>query len=249
MTRVRSGPLAAWTAAWIAGRVSLDQAVDAVTGQDAVHQVVGLGADVLPLHEVLVVWRRSGSAGASVRAVLPVAGDVRGLPGPAAFRTAALDVGEAVHAPGLGIVPRVTEYSPSSNPTTVVWHAYSTEQAPPDPSSVADAQYELSAAIRECASALIAADVAGAMDGITEPLRDARRAGDYVNLPPGFPPRAVALLSQADRLQAVLDLALADPRGGAVDRAGMAARAAALRPLATAVRRARMAAYNAAGDQ
>jgi hypothetical protein len=55
----------------------------------------------------------------------------------------------------------------------------------------------------------------------------------------------VALLSQADRLQAVLDLALADPIGGAVDRAGMAARAEALRPLATAVRRARMAAYNA----
>jgi hypothetical protein len=47
----------------------------------------------------------------------------------------------------------------------------------------------------------------------------------------------------------VLDLALADPAGGAVDRMGMAARTSALRPLATAVRRARLAGYNAeAGD-
>jgi hypothetical protein len=242
MGRVRSGPLAAWTAAWIAGRVSLDQAVDAVTGADATHQVIGLDGDASPLREVLVTWRR---AGIPVRAVLPVPGDVRGLPGPAPFRAAALEAGESVHAPGLGIVPHVTEYAPSSNPTAVVWHAYPAEAAVPDPLDLPEAQYELSTAIRECASALIAADVAGAMDGIAEPLRDARRAGDYVNLPPGFPSRAVALLSQADRLQAVLDLALADPVGGAVDRAGMTARADALRPLATAVRRARMAAYNA----
>lgn len=245
MARPRSGPLAAWTAAWVAGRVSLDEVVDAVTGTDAAHEVVGSsfsGADTVALREVLVAWRRTG---APVRVVLPVPGDVRGLPGPAEFRTAALDAGEAVHAPGLGLVPHVTEYAPSSNPTSVVWQAYCTEPASPDPLDLAQAQYELSSAIRECATALIAADVAGAMDGIAEPLQDARRAGDYVNLPPGFPARAVALLSQAERLQAVLDLALADPRGGAVDRAGIAARTAALRPLATAVRRARMAAYNA----
>ena len=38
---------------------------------------------------------------------------------------------------------------------------------------------------------------------------------------------------------------LDDPLGGAVDQHGIAARAAALRPLATAVRRARVAAFNA----
>jgi hypothetical protein len=55
----------------------------------------------------------------------------------------------------------------------------------------------------------------------------------------------VALLAQAERLQAVLDLALSDPAGGAIDRMGMAARTSALTPLATAVRRARLAGYNA----
>jgi hypothetical protein len=44
----------------------------------------------------------------------------------------------------------------------------------------------------------------------------------------------------------VLDVAALDPIGGAIDRIGIAARAEALRPLATAVRRARIAGYNAA---
>jgi hypothetical protein len=242
---VRSGPLAAWAAAFFAGRVSIDQAADAVAANDAPHQVGGLPAfdvELAPLREVLVAWRR---AGGSVRVVLPVAGDVRGLPGPAAFRSAALESGEAVTGPGLGIVPEVVDYSPSSAPPTVLWQAFATEPAPHDNLSVPDAQYELTTAIRESASALSAADVAGWVDDIADTLHDARRAGERLNLPPGFPPRAVALLAQAERLQAVLDLAFTDPTGGAIDRTGIAARAAALRPLAAAVRRARVAGYNA----
>jgi hypothetical protein len=55
----------------------------------------------------------------------------------------------------------------------------------------------------------------------------------------------VRLVAQAERLQAVLDIAALDPTGGAIDRTGIAARTAALRPLAMAVRRARVAGYNA----
>jgi len=242
---VRSGPLAAWAAAFFAGRVSVDLAADAVTGSDAPHQVGGLPAfdvELVPLREVLIAWRRTGGA---VRLVLPVAGDVRGLPGPAAFRSAALEAGEAAVGPGLGVVPEVIDYSPSSAPTTVLWQAFAVEPAPADPISVADAQYELTTAIRESASALSAADVAGWVDDIADTLHDARRAGERLNLPPRFPSRAVTLLAQAERLQAVLDLAFADPTGGAIDRTGIAARTAALQPLATAVRRARVAGYNA----
>jgi hypothetical protein len=242
----RCGPLAAWACAWFDGTVSIDQVIDAVTGSDSPHQVGGLATfdELVPLREVLVTWRR---AGAPARAFLPVAGDVRGLPGPVAFRSAALDVGEAVAGPGLGIVPQVVDHAPSSAPQTVLWQAYATEEAPPDHHSVEDAQFDLTTAIRDSASALSAADVAGWTDAIADPLHDARRAGERLNLPPGFPPRAVALLAQAERLQAILDLAFADPTGGAVDRAGIAARISALRPLATAVRRARLAGYNAGG--
>jgi hypothetical protein len=180
-----------------------------------------------------------------VQVVLPAAGDPRGLPGPDAFRAAALDSGEAVVATGLGAVPEVFDHAPSSAPPTVTWQVHVTTPAPPDYLALGDAQYDLATAIRESAGALARADVAGAVEGLTESLGDARRAGERLNLPPDFPPRAVALLAQAERMQAVFDLALADPVGGAIETTGIAARAAALRPLATAVRRARVAAYNA----
>lgn len=244
----RSGPLAAWAAAFFAGRVSVDQAADAVVAADAPHLVGGLPAydvELVPLREVLVAWRR---AGGPVRLVLPVAGDVRGLPGPADFRSAALESGEAAVGPGLGVVPQAIDYAPSSAPPTVLWQAFAVEPAPPDHLSVTDAQHDLTTAIRESASALSAADVAGWADDIADTLHDARRAGERLNLPPGHPSRAVALLAQAERLQAVLDLAYADPTGGAIDRSGIAARTSALRPLAVAVRRARLAGYNTAAE-
>lgn len=245
MSRLRCGPLAAWAAAWFAGSVGPDEVVDAVTLDDAPHQVAGLGLDVVPLREVLALWRREG---APVRAVLPVPGDVRGVPGPAGFRAAALEAGEAAFCGSLGIVAEVTDFWPSSAPTAVLWHAFVVEPARPDHLQLGEAQYELASAIREAAAALAAADVAGGAEGVAEALRDARRAGESLNLPPGHPPRAVALLAQAERMQAVLELAAADPEGGAVDRFGMSARESALRPLEAAVRRARLAAYNAAAD-
>lgn len=244
----RSGSLAAWTCAWLAGRTSSDDVIAAVTGDDAPHQVVGLdGPDVVvPLSAVLIAWRR---AAAPVRLVLPVPGDVRGVPGPADFRAAALEAGEAVWGGGIGLVPEYVDFAPSSAPPTVVWHAHQVEPAAPDFLDVAEAQYELTTAIRESAGALHAADVAGGRADVSAALAHARRAGEHLDLPPGFPPRAVALVAQAERLQAVLDLAADDPHGGAVDRMGMAARDSALRPLALAVRRARLAGWNATADE
>jgi hypothetical protein len=245
VTRLRSGPLAAWTAAWFQGEVGPDEVIDAVTLDDAPHEVSGLALDLVPLRDVLAMWRREAT---SVRLVLPVPGDVRGVPGPAEFRAAALEAGEAVCGGSLGIVPDVTEYYPSSAPPTVVWQAFVIESSATDYVQLADVQYELATAIRETASALTAANVSGGAADIADALHDARRAGEHLNVPPGFPPRAIALLSQAERLQAVLDIAAEDPEGGAVDRFGMSARDGALRPLATAVRRARLAGYNAGSE-
>lgn len=226
--------------------MDLASALGAASAHDAPHCVLGLAEpqhEPAPLREALLRWHQAGTA--SVRLVLPVAGDVRGLPGPAAFRAAALEAGEAVCAAGLSLVPRVIEHGPSSAPTTVLWSAFRTEAPPADHQQLDEAQHELTTAVRESASALSAADVAGGPADVAEQVRGARRAGERLNLPPRFPNRAVALLAQAERLQAVLELAGADPAGGAIDRIGIAARADGLRPLATAVRRARVAGYNA----
>jgi hypothetical protein len=250
MTRLRSGTLAAWYSAWAAGTAAPDDVLHATVGDDAPHVVSDLAdvddKDTVSLIDALIRVRLDGGP---LRLVLPVAGDVRGLPGPAEFRIAALDAGEAVVSDALGLVPEIVDYAPSSAPTTVVWRAFATEPPPADYLSLTDAQQELTAEIRESATALSAADVAGWMDDIADELHDARRAGERLDLPPGHPPRAVALLAQAERLQAVLDIAARDPLGGAVDRFGIAARAASLRPLATAVRRARLAGYNALAER
>jgi hypothetical protein len=249
VTRLRSGPLAAWASSWLAGVAAADEVLRATTGQDAPHTVTGLrhgDSEYAALTEVLIAWRRAGEP---IRLVLPVPGDVRGVPGPAEFRTAALDVGEAVFGGAIGLVPTVIERKPSSAPVSVIWHAFEVQAAPPDYLAVADAQQELTVAIRDSASALAAADVAGwAGTDVATSLSQALRSGENPNLPPGFPPRAVALVAQAERLQAILDLAAADSIGGAIDRVGIAARSEALRPLAIAVRRARLAGYNAGAN-
>jgi hypothetical protein len=247
MSTRRSGPLAAWTSAWHQGRIGPDEVTDAVTGEDAPHLVAGLPdtTELVALFELNSLWRRLGGP---VRVVFPAAGDVRGLPGPGGFRAAALEAGEAVCGPAVGVVPEYIDYSPSSAPPTVLWHAFEIDEPPYDYLPVGEAQYDLSTAIRESASALAAADVPGWTESFGPALRDARRISEYVNLPPGHPPRGVALVAQAERLQAVLDLAAFDPVGGAYDRTGIAARREALRPLEVAVRRALLAGYNAGSD-
>ncbi|HEY7101135.1 MAG TPA: hypothetical protein VH573_05780 [Mycobacteriales bacterium] len=243
--RVRAGVLAAWTSAWLAGEAAYDDVVARVTGDDEPHRVTGLpgAAGETPLGWALPVLRERSPDG--VRAVLPVAGDPRGLPGPGPFTTAALEAGEAVVGRGLGLVPRVTEHGSVADRTcSVLWTAYEVVEPAPDPLTVPEAEHELTAATRDAASALAALDVASWRPEVADELARVRR-GVTPELPPGHDARAVRLLASADRLAAVLDLAGADAPGGAVTGAEARARDDALRPLATAVRRARQAAYNA----
>lgn len=243
--RVRSGVLAAWTSAWLAGEAAYDDVVARVTGDDEPHRVTGLPGTngETPLGWALPVLRERSPEG--VRAVLPMAGDPRGLPGPGPFTTGALEAGEAVVGRGLGLVPRVTEHGSVADRTcTVLWTAYEVVEPAPDPLTVPEAEHELTAATRDAAAALAALDVASWRPEVAEELARMRR-GVTPELPPGHDARAVRLLASADRLAAVLDLARADAPGGAVTGAEARARDDALRPLATAVRRARQAAYNA----
>lgn len=250
MPRLRSGALACWVTAWLRGDASADDVLDAVTGGDAPHLVVGLddggGSRAEPLSAALIRLRARAEA---LTLVLPVPGDVRALPGPAPFRAAALEVGEAVHGGGLGLVPSIRRQELSSAPTAVTWRAYPVGPAPVEHLSLSEASQELGRAIRETADELREASLDAPRADPGDALSDARRAGERLDLPPGFPAPATALLAQAERLTAVLELAGRDVLGGAVDRAGIDARAAALAPLAHAVRRARLAAFNAGAER
>jgi hypothetical protein len=245
MSVAHSGLLATWGTAFLTGRAGYDDALHKITGSE-LHRVVDLpgAAEEVPLGWALTAWR-DRSAGA-LRLVLPVPGDPRGLPGPGEFATAAMAAGQGVLGAGLGLVPEVTRHGSTAGSATysVLWTAYP-EVAEPGAGvpQVAEAEYELTVALREAATALRQTESASWRPEVAGEVARLRKAVEPP-LPPGHPPRAVRLLAQADRLAALLELAEADGTGP-LTAAAAETRAAALRPLWTAVRQARLAAYNA----
>lgn len=265
-----SARLAMWATAAVRGYAPFDDALDAVcdgqaqlviglpvTGADARRTssdlLLGLAApasaaptspDVAAptqLAAVLIDWRR---ARVDVRVVLPVPGDVRGVPAAPDFLAAALTAGHGVYGGGIGLVPTAVTAGPSSAPPTVRWQAYAVENASADPLQLNEAENELARAMRETATLLREAQLGGVRGVDPAGLERVRRVGADFHFAPGFTGRAAALVVQAERLEAMLDLADADSIGGAIDSTGISVRAQALRALRTTVRRARLAGYH-----
>ncbi len=243
----RSGALTAWGNAWLAGLASLDdlltEVADEVCGPGAPHS---LGGESLPLG--LGALRRTGARG--LRLVLPVPGDVSGLPGPPSVNADALTAGEAVLVLGadrpLLLVPTVTAHGPpvEGGLESVHWRILSAERLPPPPLPVRAADQELTQAIRETTAELLQLDVARARPDVLAALRDRREDEPARPLPPGYPPAANVLLARARGLGDLLDLAAQDD-GGAITTGEITRRSAALRGLSAAVRHAQESAYAA----
>lgn len=235
--------------AWRAGLVPYDDVTPTITAgaEHMCRDLPGTWHDV-PLREALAIL--SGLRPEQIRLVLPAPGDPRGLPGPGPFSTAALLRGEGVVAGELGLVPEVAEHRSGSGDVwhTVTWQAYPVEAnpAPPvDSPTAAEAEHDLSAALTETTEALMALDVARWRPELGEALAALRRGGTGPELPAGYDPRSRRLYARASVLEQVLALATQDPLGGAVNGHQAQRRALALRPLATACRRALEAASNA----
>jgi len=243
---LRSGLLAAWANAWLAGRTSYDEVLEHVTAGDEPHRVRRLPdteGDV-PLGWALAAIREKRPD--ELRLVLPVPGDPRGLPGVSDFSAAALRAGEGVIAGPLGLVPLVTRHGSTvgSVTTTVRWDVFAVPPPSPDPLTVPEAESALAEALRSVTAELARLDVARWRPELAGALEALRRPPSEVGLPPGYAARAHRLLAQADRLGQVLALAGSDAPGGAVNAQEASGRAEALRTLESAVRRARLAAYN-----
>ena len=247
----RSGRLAAWGNALLAGLVPPDDAADAVVGEDAVHRVAGLPDEAAPVGLTLALGRLRALGVTGLRVALPVPGHPLGLSGPAAFNARALEAGEAVICQGaaLGLVPEVSEAGPEGDVhVTVVWECLPVREAPPaDVPSLGEAERELAEALREATEVLSRLDVS-ASGPVAEAAVDAYRARVEAAsgvLAPGYPPRAVRVLELARRVELLVGLAYESGHGGAVSAAEMTARAEALRPVERTARRAQVAAYNA----
>ncbi|MCO6697814.1 MULTISPECIES: hypothetical protein [Streptomyces] len=255
LTEPRSGLLAAWGNALLAGLVSPDDAASAIVGEDARHRVVGLPDWPEPTGLTLALGRLRSLGATGFRVALPVPGHPLGLSGPPEFNERAMEAEEAVVTvgAGLGLVPEVAVAGPEGDVhVEVVWHCLPVREAPPaDVPSLGEAERELAQALREATEVLARLDVAGS-GPVAEAALDAYRARAHAGakdaLAPGYPQRAVRVLELADRVALLVELAGSSGHGGAVSAAEMAARAEALRPVERTARRAKVAAYGAATE-
>ncbi|ROQ73967.1 hypothetical protein OG322_30345 [Streptomyces sp. NBC_01260] len=251
LSEPRSGLLAAWGNALLAGLVSPDDAALAIVGEDAVHRVEGLPGEAGPVGLTLALGRLRGLGVTGFRVALPVPGHPLGLSGPAEFNSRALEAEEAVVTYGapFGLVPEVRESGPAGDlHVAVAWHCLAVREAPPaDVPSLGEAERELAEALRDATAVLSRLDVAGS-GPVAEAAMDAYRAraerGREV-LAPGYPPRAARVLELAQRVGLLVSVAYENGHGGAVSASEMAARGEALRPVERVARRAQVAAYNA----
>ncbi|MEV8425472.1 hypothetical protein ACWFRQ_22845 [Streptomyces niveus] len=251
LSEPRSGLLAAWGNALLAGFVSPDDAALAIVGPDAVHRVAGLPGEPGPVGLTLALGRLRALGVSGYRVALPAPGHPLGLSGPPDFNARALEAEEAVVASGApyGLVPEVSAVGPEGDlHVEVLWHCLPVREAPPaDVPSLGEAERELAEALRDATEVLSRLDVA-ASGPVAEAALDAYRAraerGREV-LAPGYPPRAVRVLELAQRVGLLVALAREHGHGGAVSASEMAARGEALRPVERVSRRAQVAAYNA----
>jgi hypothetical protein len=236
-----AGRFAAWATAWLTGRASYDDALDALVG-DTTHQVSGLpGTDgAVPLGWALSSLRGVGER--RVRLVLPVPGDVRGLPRVPGLAEPAVAAGQAAVGERVALVPEPL------SPEVVQWTAFDLTGAPPVPPPVEGSLRAVSGAldlaVGDAARTLAGLDLARWHPEVPALLAGLAEAAHVPGMPPGTDPVAMTLLARAQRLATVLDLALTDAPGGAVTHRQAAARDDALRPLGEAVREAVTAAYN-----
>jgi hypothetical protein len=237
-----AGRLAVWATAWLTGRASYDDALDALTGETA-HRVSGLpGTDeAVSLGSALTALRGLGER--RFRLVLPVPGDVLGLPVVPGLAPLALESGQAAVGDRLALVPEAL------GPEVVQWTVFPLDGAPPVAPPVEGSLRALSGsldlAVGDAARTLVGLDVARWNPEVPALLAGLGKTAPAPALPRDHDPLAVSILGRAQRLAAVLDLALADAPGAAVNHAQAARRDEALRPLSHAVREAITAAFNA----
>ena len=245
-----SETLTVWTSAWLYGGAASDDVLDALRAWAGLHEVAAadeVAAGLLDLPSpgaepsspalLLAAVRKARAGGA--RMVLPVPGDVRGLPGAGPFSVAALRAGEAVLFPGadVGLVPEavadgVLRWTVHALPTNGIGEY----------ESLADAEHGLRGAVRDAAAALSSLEVARHRPGVREEITAALEGRVRPGWPAGTPARVLRVLEQADEVAAIVAAADGDDPGGALSASAAQARSAALRTLASAVRTARCAA-------
>jgi hypothetical protein len=266
--------LSVWANAWLAGAAAPDDVLDALSQWAPRHSVtaydsVAAGHTGLPwpdlndagavsMLQTLRTAAGSGLTAPAIGVVLPVPGDVRGLPAGTQFQRDAIAAGEAIlvgrdHSATVGLVPDFeydeledeSDFEPE--PTALSWTVYSVPGVPtPEHLDLGDAEYALRSAVRSAADALGAIRAAGTEvadpRGLVEQVLEAARRHQ---LPDHAPSRAVRVLDNAAHIDAVITVSSGLIPIGLQTSSEVQIASDALRPLSGVVRSARMAAVSA----
>ena len=265
--------LSVWANAWLAGAAAPDDVLDALSLWAPRHSVtaydsVAAGRTGLPWPDLndagavsmLQTLRTAAGSGLSapvISVVLPVPGDVRGLPAGTQFQRDAITAGEAIlvgsdPSAAIGLVPDFeydeledeSEFEPE--PMALSWTVYSVPGAPtPEYLDLGEAEYSLRSAVRSAADALGAIRAAGTdvadPRGLVEQVLESGRGHP---LPDHAPSRAVRVLENAAHIDAIITVSSGLIPIGLQTSSEVRIASDALRPLSGVVRSARMAAVS-----
>ncbi|MBB5916293.1 hypothetical protein BJY24_005205 [Nocardia transvalensis] len=262
-----SATLTVWAGSWLAGHSAPDDVLDALRAWAPRHGVaagdpvtggrtglpwptaepIGVGTGIMML--LKVIREALEAPRALVRLVLPVPGDVRGLPTGSEFASAALEAEEGIVVgvpgeEGVGLVPQW------SGDDTLQWTVYHTPVPNPTPDmALGEAEYAMRQAVRDAADALMQLQTTGVGTDDMDPreMVEAELA-DYSRhvYPDSAPLRARRILDTADHVAAILTVAQQAPASSPASASAMHAQETLLRPLWDAIRAARLTAVHAA---
>lgn len=270
--------LSVWANAWLAGVAAPDDVLDALSQWAPRHSVtaydsVAAGSTGLPWPDVnhsgtmsLLQTLRTAAGppvGApSMSVVLPVPGDVRGLPAGTQFQRDAVTAGEAIIIDGgpashaVGLVPDF-EYDDDESYddaddvelSGLGWTVYSMPAAPlAEHIDLGEAEFALRSAVRSAAEALGAIRAeAGELD-VADPrklVEQVMESSGRHRAPDHAPSRALRVLENAAHIDAIVTVSSGLMPIGLQSSSEAQIANDALRPLAAVVRSARLAAVTA----
>jgi hypothetical protein len=270
--------LSVWANAWLAGAAAPDDVLDALSQWAPRHSVTAYDAvaadgtglpwpDVNHSGTMSLLQTLRTAAGAPtgspvICVVLPVPGDVRGLPAGTQFQRDAVTAGEAIIVNGapsshaVGLVPDFEYHDSDSYDNSddaelsgLSWTVYSMP-APPvtEHIDLGDAEFALRSAVRSAADALGAIRAeAGGMD-VADPRRlveQVMESSGQHRAPDHAPSRALRVLENAAHINAILTVSSGLMPIGLQSSSEAQTANEALRPLAAVVRSARLAAVSA----
>ncbi|MFC3964963.1 hypothetical protein [Nocardia jiangsuensis] len=261
-----SATLTVWAGSWLAGCSAPDDVLEALQAWSPTHTIAAgdpvtggrtdlpwsahgnAGAGIMAL--LKVIREAMAEPGARMRLVLPVPGDLRGLPPGTAFAADALEAEEGLligvpGGDGTGLIPHWTDEG------TLQWTVYSAPVRPEhgQEMSLGEAEYAMREAVRDAADALqqLHTTAMGGGSGDPRELIEAELA-DYSrhDYPASVPLRARRILDTADHVAAILTVAQREPASRPTSAGSMGAQETLLRPLWDAIRAARLVAVHAA---